>query len=65
LWGQVRPGGAHTVAVQRRLRRGSAWRPFARVTTDGRGYWALTRRLTRGAAYRYQAAGATSATRRR
>jgi hypothetical protein len=65
LWGQVRPGGAHTVLVQRRRRAQSAWRPFARVATDARGYWSLNRRLTRGASYRYQAAGATSATRRR
>jgi hypothetical protein len=64
LWGQVRPGGAHSVLVQRRVG-GGAWREFARVTTDARGYWSLKRRLTPGASYRYQAAGATSAVRRR
>jgi hypothetical protein len=65
LWGQIRPGETHTVTVQRRLRRGSAWRPYATVATDARGYFSLRRRLTRGAAYRYRVDGATSATRRR
>jgi hypothetical protein len=64
LWGQVRPGGAHEVVVERRLR-GRAWRAFARVQTDARGYWTLRRRLVRGASYRYRAAGTTSAVRRR
>ena len=61
LWGQVRPGGAHTVTVQRRLK-GRSWRRYAVVRTDGRGYWSLRRRLTPGARYRYRAAGQTSAT---
>jgi hypothetical protein len=62
LWGQVRPGGAHAVTIERRLRGGS-WRTFAVVQTNGRGYWSLRRPLTRGAAYRYRAAGRVSATR--
>ena len=61
LWGQVRPGGAHRVTVQRR-RGGGRWRTIAVVATDRRGYWKLTRRLTSGAAYRYRAGGMTSAT---
>ena len=64
LWGQVRPGGAHTVSVEVR-RRGGAWRPIATVRTGGRGYWTLKRRLTPGAWYRYRADGRTSATLRR
>jgi len=64
LWGQVRPGGAHTVRVERRLP-GRAWRRFAVVTTDRRGYWTLQRRLTPGAFYRYGADGRVSATLRR
>ena len=64
LWGQVRPGGAHTVTVERKLRRG-AWKRFAVVRTDGRGYWSLRRALTAGAWYRYRAAGMVSAKRRR
>jgi hypothetical protein len=64
LWGQVRPGGAHDVVVERRLR-GGAWRAFARVRTDARGYWTLRRRLSRGASYRYRIDRTTSAVRRR
>ena len=60
LWGQVRPGGAHTVIVQRRLPSRS-WATIATVSTDGRGYWSLTRGLTRGARYRFAASGMTSA----
>ena len=52
LWGQVRPGGAHVVLVQRR-RGHAAWTTIARVTTDARGYWARRTRLVRGAAYRF------------
>ncbi len=54
LWGQVRPGSAHTVTIERRPR-GGRWRTLAVVTTDGRGYWTLQRRLTTGASYRYRA----------
>jgi hypothetical protein len=61
LWGQVRPGGAHTVTVERRSRGGS-WRAYAVVRTSSRGYWSLTRRLTRGTSYRYRADGRVSAT---
>jgi hypothetical protein len=64
LWGQVRPGGAHTVEVERRLR-GGAWRTFAMLTTGSRGYWTLQRRLTPGAWYRYGVDGRVSATLRR
>jgi hypothetical protein len=63
LWGQVRPGGSHAVTVERRSG-GGAWRRFAVVQTDGRGYWSLRRALTRGASYRYRAAGMVSAVRR-
>lgn len=52
LWGQVRPGGAHVVLVQRR-RPGGSWSTLARVTTDARGYWARRLRLVRGASYRF------------
>jgi hypothetical protein len=60
LWGQVRPGGAHTVTVQRKLR-GRRWITLAVVATDARGYWTLRRRLTGGAFYRFRADGMTSA----
>jgi hypothetical protein len=62
LWGQVRPGGAHPVLVQRRPRGSSVWSTVASVTTDSRGYWSLRMALTRGAAYRFVPAdGATHA----
>lgn len=52
LWGQVRPGGAHQVLVQKRVGRGS-WKTVTRVSTDSRGYWARRIHLTRGASYRF------------
>jgi hypothetical protein len=61
LWGQVRPGTAHTVTVERRLRRGP-WRRCAVVQTDAEGYWSLRRRLTPKASYRYRADDRVSAT---
>jgi hypothetical protein len=65
LWGQARPGGAHTVTVERRARGASRYRAYARVRTDPRGYWSLRRRLSRGARYRFRTDSATSASRRR
>jgi hypothetical protein len=61
LWGQVRPGRSHRVAVERRGPRSGGWRRLAVVTTDGRGYWRLRRRLTPGASYRFRADGRVSA----
>jgi hypothetical protein len=63
LWGQVRPGGTHSVTIERRTTARAAWKTLAVVTTDRRGYWTLTRRLVPGTAYRYRAAGATSGAR--
>jgi hypothetical protein len=60
LWGQVRPGGAHTVTVERRRRNGM-WTPFATTTTNRRGYWVLRRPLSKTSSYRYRADGRTSA----
>jgi hypothetical protein len=59
VWGQVRPGGRHRVAVQRRS--GSAWRTVADVATDARG--AFQRDLVaRGpATVRFVAGGEASA----
>ena len=61
LWGQVRPGGAHTVTVERRSN-GGEWSTLAVTRTNARGYWALRRPLARGASYRYRADGRVSAT---
>jgi hypothetical protein len=38
-WGQVRPGGRHTVTLQRRGLRGGRFRSVRRIGTDGRGYF--------------------------
>ena len=62
LWGQVRPGAAHTVTVQRRLP-GRGWTRLATRRTDSRGFWTLRTRVRSGAAYRFRdASGARSAT---
>jgi hypothetical protein len=65
LWGQVRPGGRHTVTVQRRARHAHTWRRLATAHTDSRGYWSIVRHLKKGTAYRYKVTGATSAALRR
>ena len=61
LWGQVRPGGAHTVTVERRPK-GGAWATLAVTRTNAKGYWALRRPLVQGSSYRYRADGMVSAT---
>jgi hypothetical protein len=53
LWGQVRPGGAHTVTVERKAR-GRSWGRLAIATTDSRGYWTLQRRLSSSLSYRFR-----------
>jgi hypothetical protein len=61
LWGQVRPGDAHKVRVQRR-RGGGPWVTISTRTTDARGFWSLRTRLISGATYRFRTSGgATSA----
>jgi hypothetical protein len=59
LWGQVRPGGAHPVLVERRVA-GGPWTTIARVETDARGYWVRRLRLVRGASYRFVPADGTA-----
>jgi len=52
LWGQVRPGAAHTVVIQRRI--GS--RPFkalTKVETDVEGFFGTSFELRTAASYRY------------
>ena len=53
LWGQVRPGGAHVVTVQRRTARSGPFTTFRRVRTNGRGFFALRVAVTRRADYRF------------
>jgi Cellulase (glycosyl hydrolase family 5) len=62
LWGQIRPGGRHTLTVQsRRDGAGKKWRKLATVTTDARGYFQLTRKLKAKTRYRFVSGGVTSA----
>jgi hypothetical protein len=66
LWGQVRPGGRHTVRIQsRRNGAGKKWRKLATVTTDARGYFQVKRKLKAKTRYRFVAGGLTSAAFRR
>ena len=56
LWGQVRPGGAHTVQVQVRLPGATTeWQPVADIGTDVDGHWSLRTPLIPFASYRYVA----------
>ena len=65
LWGQVRTRETRTVTVERKLAGSSKWRKLGTRRTDAQGYWSWTTRLSVGASYRFQAAGATSATLKR
>jgi hypothetical protein len=53
LWGQVRPGGAHAVAVQRRAAGSSRWTTVRTLRTDGRGFFVLRVRVTGRVGYRF------------
>ncbi|HYI35383.1 MAG TPA: hypothetical protein VEX39_02170 [Thermoleophilaceae bacterium] len=53
FWGQVRPGNAHTVRVQRRASRRGAWRLVAQVPTNRLGYFSFRLRGRRPGYYRY------------
>jgi hypothetical protein len=53
LWGQVRPGSAHAVTVQRRTPGTARWSTVRRPQTDGRGFFALRVRVTRRIEYRF------------
>jgi hypothetical protein len=53
LWGQVRPGGAHDVAVQRRVPGSSTWTTFRRMRTTSRGYFTLRVAVNRRLDYRF------------
>jgi hypothetical protein len=41
LWGQVRPGGTHTITVERQDPVSRQWRTRATFTTDAEGVWAM------------------------
>jgi hypothetical protein len=57
----VRPGGAHTVTIERKPT-GGMWATLAVTQTNAKGYWALRRPLVQGSTYRYRADGMVSAT---
>jgi Cellulase (glycosyl hydrolase family 5) len=53
LWGQVRPGDAHAVTVQRRAPGRKAWTLVRTVQTTRAGYWTFTRTVTSPTEFRY------------
>ena len=53
FWGQARPGGRHTVRVQRTSRRGGRFTTVAQVRTSGRGYFSFNLPGRRSGFYRY------------
>jgi hypothetical protein len=53
LWGQVRPGGAHDVGVQRRTPGSGRWTTIRRLRTDGRGVFTLRVAVTSRVDYRF------------
>ena len=59
LWGQVRPGGAHLVALERRRPGSREWTRLAVVRTTSRGYF--SRRVSRVAgSYRFRYADSSA-----
>ena len=52
LWGQVRPGGAHEVTVERKSGAG-AFAPVATVTTNAAGYFTATATVRRRGTFRF------------
>jgi hypothetical protein len=64
LWGQVRPGGAHTVAIERRIGR-NRYRQVASVETDGQGYFRSRLPLSTTAKFRYWWTPSSGAKKRR
>jgi hypothetical protein len=53
LWGQVRPGGARQVSVQRSTPGSGRWTTIRRLRTSGRGFFALRVRVMRRVDYRF------------
>ena len=59
FWGQVRPGGRHTVRLQYR-RGGGRFRTVRRARTDSAGYFSVRLRRRKGQ-YRYTYRGPSGA----
>lgn len=60
VWGQVRPGGATQVTVQKGS--GSSFSTLKSLTTDGQGYFTTTTVVTRKTSYRFRYVGADGKT---
>ncbi|HSD79464.1 MAG TPA: hypothetical protein VLB47_02345, partial [Solirubrobacteraceae bacterium] len=58
LWGQVRPGGATTVRLERRV--GRTWRKVGSARTDARGAFQRTVRARGAATFRFAWSGGHS-----
>ncbi len=53
LWGQLRPGAAHQVALLRRTRGSTEWTVLRTLQTDAAGVFADTQPLSAGASYAF------------
>ncbi len=60
VWGQVRPGGAATVTVQKRS--GSSFSTLKTVTTNPQGYFSFTTTVNRRTSFRFRYPGPTGST---
>jgi hypothetical protein len=58
LWGQVRPGAAHAVTIERRS--GGSWRRYRSLTTDRYGGFTRTVRIARRTSFRFRYDGGVS-----
>ena len=54
FWGQIRPGGSHTVRVEHKRTKRGRYRLVAQVLTNARGYFAFRLRGRRPGFYRYR-----------
>ncbi|HEX8083251.1 MAG TPA: cellulase family glycosylhydrolase [Solirubrobacteraceae bacterium] len=61
LWGQVRPGDATSVTIERKS--GSGWKRVAQESTDGHGAFRRIVRITKKTTFRFRWDGGTSASR--
>lgn len=61
LWGQVRPGGAWTVTLERAAGRGTTFAPIGTVRTDATGYFTKKVALRGTASYRFSYTDASGA----
>jgi hypothetical protein len=53
LWGQVRPGGAHSVTVQRRRPGTTRWVTLRTLSTNALGFWSLRQTLNTSQQFRF------------